>query len=248
MGSLAEREREPREGETVQGILVTHNFQSRLVAPQDLAKFTPLRLAKVQSKLHVPFGGSIETLRVFWREMFAGVTEETNDAGAVFHLGTGVSVSLAGNTATVEWEASPQGDVVADAAVALLMHAQSSAASIRMTSKPCRHPRDTGDDDGTEAKKVKTEEGSEATTTAERLRYLYHVLKDKFETVEAIYEGPSAVFEVGGETPCTVQVLFEDDTGGKAQVQVECADEKLATNVRDSLRTVAEALLPIPLP
>lgn len=52
--------------------------------------------------------------------------------------------------AIVEWEASPASDVIADAVVALLMHAQSSAASIRLTSKPCCRPRDDSNNDGNE--------------------------------------------------------------------------------------------------
>ena len=77
MGSLAVRGVEPEEGEDVQGVLVTHNFTSKIVKPDDLATYTPLRVGSVSSKLHVPFSGSIETLRLFLVEMFAGVTEST---------------------------------------------------------------------------------------------------------------------------------------------------------------------------
>jgi cleavage and polyadenylation specificity factor subunit 3 len=77
MGSLAEREVEPEQGEDVQGVLVTHNFTSKIVKPDDLAAYTPLRVGSISSKLHVPFSGSIETLRLFFTEMFAGVTENT---------------------------------------------------------------------------------------------------------------------------------------------------------------------------
>ena len=88
MGSLAERETtEPVEGEEVQGILVTHNFTSRIVKPEDLAKYTPLRLGSITSKLHVPFTGSIETLRLFFSEMFAGITEKTiEEDGKTCHI------------------------------------------------------------------------------------------------------------------------------------------------------------------
>ena len=75
MGSLADREKEPAEGEEVQGILVTHNFQSKIVAADDLAAYTPLRVGSINSKLHVPFVGSLSTIRLFLTEMFAGVTE-----------------------------------------------------------------------------------------------------------------------------------------------------------------------------
>lgn len=82
MGSLADRENEPKEGEEIQGILVTHNFQSKIVSPHDLAAYTPLRMGSISSKLHVPFAGSLTTLRLFLKEMFADVTEaEQNETG-----------------------------------------------------------------------------------------------------------------------------------------------------------------------
>jgi cleavage and polyadenylation specificity factor subunit 3 len=75
MGSLAVKDSEPPEGERVQGVLVTHNFTSKIVKAEDLSTYTPLRLGSISSKLHVPYSGSIETLRLFITEMFAGVTE-----------------------------------------------------------------------------------------------------------------------------------------------------------------------------
>lgn len=80
MGSLAEKP--PKEGEAVQGILVTHNFSSKIVAPEDVATYTPLRVGGVSSKLHVPFAGSAETLRSFLCEMFAGVQERQLESPA----------------------------------------------------------------------------------------------------------------------------------------------------------------------
>ncbi len=76
MGSLAVRDAtEPEEGEEVRGVLVTNNFTSKIVKAEDLATYTPLRVGSISSKLHVPFSGSIETLRLFFNEMFAGVNE-----------------------------------------------------------------------------------------------------------------------------------------------------------------------------
>jgi cleavage and polyadenylation specificity factor subunit 3 len=76
MGSLAMKGTDPAEGEEVQGVLVTHNFTTKIVEPKDLATYTPLRTGFITSKLHVPFAGSIETLRLFITEMFSGVTED----------------------------------------------------------------------------------------------------------------------------------------------------------------------------
>ena len=65
---------EPVTGELVRGILVTHNFHSKIVAPQDFATYTPLRVGTIASKLHVPFSaGSINTLKVFLTETFSGI-------------------------------------------------------------------------------------------------------------------------------------------------------------------------------
>jgi Pre-mRNA 3'-end-processing endonuclease polyadenylation factor C-term len=79
MGILAEKGL-PKEGDRVQGIMVTNqkDGSTKVVAPEDLAKFTPLRLGSIRSRLHVPFAGSIDTLRLFLNEMFAGVTETTS--------------------------------------------------------------------------------------------------------------------------------------------------------------------------
>lgn len=79
MGSLAERDSEPQEGEEVKGILVTHNFHSKIVSPEDLSTYTPLRVGSVKSKLHVPYAGSLITLRLFLNEMYANVTEKEEE-------------------------------------------------------------------------------------------------------------------------------------------------------------------------
>ena len=150
--------------------------------------------------------------------------------------------------ATVEWEASPAGDVIADSLVALLMHAQSSAASIRLTSKPCRHPRDANDEPGQTEKKQR-EDGD---TVSNRLRLFHDILKEQFENVEAVYDGKKASFEVRTDTGfasdaheedggllCTATVEFLDDSASDAKISVESKDEKFASNVQGCLRSAA---------
>jgi len=281
MGSLATRESEPKEGERVQGILVTHNFHSKVVKAEDLATYTPLRVGSISSKLHVPFNGSVDTLRLFLSEMFSGVIGEDIEedgntctqfslhnnmvsrlavgADAVGHFekankATTSKVSvLLGKTkgvAIVGWAASPAGDVIADAVIALLMHAQSSAASIRLTSKPCRHPRPSDDDSTPSSKKQRAED-----TTSSRLVLIKDTLKDQFEKVEAVYEGNTGIYEIitdtglessavndDGVLTCTAKVAFADDTGSQAEITVECSDMKLASHVRECLNGLAATL------
>eukprot|EP00551_Chaetoceros_affinis_P008276 CAMPEP_0203668548 /NCGR_PEP_ID=MMETSP0090-20130426/5154_1 /ASSEMBLY_ACC=CAM_ASM_001088 /TAXON_ID=426623 /ORGANISM="Chaetoceros affinis, Strain CCMP159" /LENGTH=727 /DNA_ID=CAMNT_0050533025 /DNA_START=102 /DNA_END=2281 /DNA_ORIENTATION=+ len=256
MGSLADRETEPKEGEEVGGILVTQNFNSKIVSPRDLPTYTPLRLGSVSSKLHVPFAGQVPTLRLFLNEMFQGVTEE--EAGLGFDGSPCVKFGLhdkqvtvtTGKTrsvAIVEWKASSVGDIMADSVIALLMHAQSSAASIRLTSKPCSHKRtpetpsaeDTGEEP--ERKRPRT-----------LLRIFHDILLEQFDSVDAVYEARKATFEINTDTrldqvalddgkrlTCNVEIEFDDGNDVDAKIKVECGDEKLGKNVQECLKNVA---------
>lgn len=156
--------------------------------------------------------------------------------------------------ATVEWDCSSVGDVIADSVVALIMHAQSSAASIKLTGRPCSHKQ----------KKQREDDGADdidpKKTTEENLRALHQALVDQFLSVEAIYEANKGTFEVKidanndsdakeGEDDCalvcTATVEFEEDLEGTAKITVESVDEKLASNVRACLQNVAAASAPI---
>lgn len=285
---------EPREGDTVRGILVTQQNSSKIVSPEDLSTYTPLRVGSVYSRLHVPFVGKIATLRLFLNEMFRGIEEsgddgkeknnsgsenttttmeededgndDANDASVTFSLHGGQVNIIAGKTkgvVTVEWDCSSVGDVIADAVVALIMHAQTSAASIRLTGRPCSHRRkkvrEASDDDEKEDLKKQTEE---------YLRASYQALKDQFLFVEATYEANRGTFEIkidastttkleaeendedddndDSAVVCNATVEFENGlVDGTAKITVESEDEKLASNVRVCLQNVAAALAPI---
>ena len=152
----------------------------------------------------------------------------------------------------MEWDCSAVGDVIADSLVALIMHAQSSAASIRLTSRPCSHRQ----------RRRREESGEEdpQRSTEEYLRAVHTALDDQFLSVEAIYEASKGTFEVkidannGGEKKegdddgvlvCSATVEFESDLDDTAKITVESEDEKLAANVRACVQNVAAASAPI---
>jgi hypothetical protein len=135
------------------------------------------------------------------------------------------------------------------------MHAQSSSASIRLTSKPCRHPRDTGDDDDESQKKRREDVGD---AVESRLRFVFCTLKDMFQNVEVVYEGNKATYEIRNDSGleagvldddglllCTVSVEFDYDVRSNATITVECKDQKFASNVQECLRNVCTATIPI---
>lgn len=265
------RSRLPVEGEAVEGILVTQNFQSKIVTPSDIATYTPLRVGSIASKLHVPFAGSIHTLQLFLHEMFANIIEQpiiedtsppldndserTSTSAMMYTLHNGDVRIIMGQqprVVIVEWQASPAGDVIADAVVALIMHAQSSAASIRYTSKPCHHPRDLSSSptnaDETMQKKIKADD-----LVSNRLRFIRSVLKEQFQNVEAVYDafkgtydivtdtGFEATSNVDGTLHCQVIVEFDDALASTAKITVECQDNKIATNIQTTLQNAITA-------
>ena len=161
---------------------------------------------------------------------------------------------MTNGVAIVEWEASPAGDVIADAVIALLMHAQTSVASIRLTSKPCRHPRSSDDGSAISSnKKSRAEDMSQS-----RLKLIKDTLKDQFHIVEVVYEGNTGTFEIttdsgldsnaateNGVLVCTAKVSFSDNTGSFAEIVVECPDQKLGSHVQNCLKGLASTLAPI---
>ncbi len=137
---------------------------------------------------------------------------------------------------------------VANSLVALIMQAQSSPASIRLSGRPCSHRRKKQrerDDDDIDPKQA----------TEEHLCVMHRALSDSFLTVQATYEAKKGTFEItldadskdsdgGGEdgsqaVVCTATVEFENDLDDVAKITVECEDEKLAVNVRECLQNIA---------
>jgi len=251
----------PAQGQRVSGILVTHQFQSKLVAPEDLATYTPLRMGKIRSKLHVPFGGSVVTLTLFLKEMFAGirVSEEDvyvkSEGGATMKTEAGaetsktttfslqdkvtITVGTIQGVAIIDWDAHPENDVLADAVVALISQAQCSPAAIRLTSQPCRHR--TGLDGPPDEPAVLTES---------RIHLIRDTLRAQYYSVEVVTEGNTATFEITSETGpentvCNLRVTFPDDLGQQAEIHAESTDPAFAKNVQDCIAGLAAATYPI---
>ena len=133
------------------------------------------------------------------------------------------------------------------------MHAQSSAASIRLTSKPCFHKRNSQTpDDSDEA------EEPDRKRPRTLLRIFHDTLLEQFDSVEATYEARKASFEIntdtrldsvslddGNKLTCNVEIEFDADNDIDAKIKVECSDEKLGKNVQECLRNVAKSLNPV---
>mmetsp|Transcript_43655 Transcript_43655/g.64032 ORF Transcript_43655/g.64032 Transcript_43655/m.64032 type:complete len:521 (-) Transcript_43655:77-1639(-) len=260
-----------KEGESVSGVLVTQNFNSKIVAPQDLSTYTQLRVGSVKSRLHVPFANQIMTLRLFLNEMFTGVTEVQEEEAVDADDSTPPSTTALGTVtvfglhddqvkiiigksraiATIEWEASPVGDLLADAVIALIMHSHTSAASIRMTSTPCNHAQDPlvhmkqqqqptkqHPDQPSAAKRIKHEENYDQPSSIKQdpqqlslqeshLRTINQLLLEQFDTVKPTYpDAYTGSYEI--ETDSGLESISLENTNGvlRCTVRVEFTKEK----------------------
>ncbi|GMH93832.1 hypothetical protein TrVE_jg1883 [Triparma verrucosa] len=266
MGKLADgaERRKFKKGDELKGVMFTQNFQTSICDPEDLGTYTELRVGNVSSKLHVPFVGSLATLRLFLNELFVGVTEDPQTGVFSLHSSTLLITPTTSSKLILSWNASPVADMLADAAVALIMHSQTSAASIRITSKPCNH----GIREGEEKEDNKKKKKEELSPRSARLKIVNRLLLDQFSRVEADYDGGKFTVTCEKTTPpppppegaeedkmdveekktveCFVTVRFEEDGSG-CSVRVECEEGEQGRLVQDSLKQLATAMQPIDL-
>lgn len=141
------------------------------------------------------------------------------------------------------------------------MHAQSSTASIRLSSKPCRHYSDSGllDNDQNEPKKKRSQRNGENDVVESRLRFAHGLLKDQFCNVEATYEGSKATFEIitdsglestisvnaDGKVHCNITIEIDSETCDNAKISTECIDQTLASNIHKMLKNALTTFMKI---
>lgn len=151
VGKIAERSTTGlRAGDAMEGVLVSKDFDYRLMSAADVSTHTPIHVAGLHQKLHVPFCARIHVLEHVLRKMFAGVEvsypgSEGNaegERGPVTRISVSDRVVVVhdaaknnGSGLVLEWDASPASDMVADAVVAACMHAQTSPSAVLMTTQ-----------------------------------------------------------------------------------------------------------------
>lgn len=152
---------------------------------------------------------------------------------------------------SVEWEASPANDILADSVITLIMHSQGSAASVRFTSQKCSHGKP--ELDSSNSKRARTEDDD---LLESRVSLFGNILKERFDRVDTLREGRKVTFEVASSDLhlqseledgafMVVHIEFADITASDAFVSVECKDESIARDVQRMLQGVASSLSPI---
>jgi cleavage and polyadenylation specificity factor subunit 3 len=158
VGSLADRALAP--GARITGLLVHHDFETLLLAPNEVSRFTQLASHALVQKLHVPYRATFAMLKAFVTAMYADTVEApaVPGGGGAAAGGAGVGGGRSDvprqcltvarlvtvshhppDRVILSWQASPVADMVAESLLAVIAQAEVSVASVKATSKPCAH-------------------------------------------------------------------------------------------------------------
>ncbi len=224
IGSMADNVT-ARRGRRIRGIFVTENFSHRIMAPADLPTYTNLSVNRIRQRQHIPFHNNFNLLTYFLRQVFDSVeaVEPSSEKAGADGGATGAAETAAAKAKAkaasqavlvegcvtirhkppdrvlAEWAASPTGDMIADACVAIVMQAASGPASVRLTSKVCCHGahEEHTDDCGHEHETVSLEERQQQVVYAIR-----GVLRNMFKEIDVdLLEEDSAEGEIGSAVP-----------------------------------------------
>ena len=254
----------------VAGFLVTHDFEEKLIASDELSSFTQLSTTVVEQQLHVPFHSTFDRLRLCVGKLFDDVREipwknvSSRIHGLLIHSTVTLTHTYPPGNVLVQWNASPKADMMADAIVALLMQAEGGIPGIRM--KPwCQEEEQTepGHHDhhncnhGSKARNVVLQEISDA-NRANMLALLQNLVEDYFGKddvrIEGEHERRVVFLQRAALAPCRVilnmdtcaveECAFIDDAvkiEGGATLDKETLDGSLADVEKHLQRLLSSA-------
>ncbi|OLL23919.1 Endoribonuclease ysh1 [Neolecta irregularis DAH-3] len=139
MGTLAKYK--PQEGDHIDGILLQKDFQMSILAPEDLEEFSGLNTTVIVERQTVAFHSSPALLRYHLESMFGAIdTVVADEKRPTFRVMDCISLAFVSEyRLRIEWIGNLMNDTIADAVLAIVMSAESSPASVILTSQPCRH-------------------------------------------------------------------------------------------------------------
>jgi len=139
------RPAQPGPSRRVRGVLVSKDLRCTLYTDAELVESSPLAVTALRQTLRLQYANATDVLVELLRQTFADVRVDAGACGAAqFTVGGEVEcdVAAAGDGAatttprqlTLRWAASPAADMIADAIVAVALHAMSSPAALARLS------------------------------------------------------------------------------------------------------------------
>ncbi|TIA72364.1 hypothetical protein E3P91_02008 [Wallemia ichthyophaga] len=150
IGKLAEKQ--PAEGEVVQGLLVNKDFTYTLLDRADLKDFAGLATNTIIQQQKVNLSVGWELIRWHLQGMYGSVDEGfDNDGLRTIRIMDTVDIKQAEeNNVLLEWKAGAMNDAIADSVLALTLSVETSPVSVKMTSTPCVHAHEHSKEEAVE--------------------------------------------------------------------------------------------------
>ncbi|KAI8894305.1 beta-lactamase-like protein, partial [Globomyces pollinis-pini] len=135
IGHLAAEE--PKQGTLIEGVLTSKDFAFQIIDQSELVDFTELVVVPIIQKqtivTHAPFG------LIKWHlEQMYGTLIEIKGQYKVFNV-INVIPTTDSNKINLEWDSNPMNDMIADSIVAIILQADSSPASVKVTKSEHHH-------------------------------------------------------------------------------------------------------------
>ena len=223
IGNLATEPR--KDGDAVDGVLVSKDFSQQLMLPADIPQLTQLGVTRLQQEITIPFQETLPTLLRFVRRVYdPELPDPGGDPASVpaMVVCERVKVFFLKSKLRLEWQASPNADMVADSLITLALQAQIAPSSLRISSPACGKASPSPTD----------------RANTDRAGVHVRLLQSRFEQVQQ-QSGKGKIFLVKDGSDA---VQFNPRT------RTVTGPEHLATRVRDVIKTLDHTLMPIAIP
>jgi len=135
VGTLAEEA--PAEGQQLAGVLLSKDFEIKLVNATDLNEYSALQVGEIEQNLEVPYQQGWQKLVHYISQMYEPPRELSIDRRpAVSVLGAVNVICSSSQTVNLTWSADPVKDMVADSLVCLIQQVEDNSAMFPAPSQP----------------------------------------------------------------------------------------------------------------
>lgn len=193
----------------VSGVFVRKDFNDRILAVEDLSTYTSLSTSLITQSVKVPFMHSLDTLKVFLRQLYdfveieeqlpvhemeVKVEKQKMQAFTVLtvletvRLVYKVSGKAREDHILMEWESNPTNDVVSDSIICILMSIDSSPAAAKLVSAPCCHSQ-------LEERSLKKQK-TFGDSVDDIIASFYKVLEHQFASENVVYDKDAMRFSI----------------------------------------------------
>jgi len=136
LGKLAGEGAAP--GKVVSGVIVRKDFNHHIMAPSDIHTYAQLVTTQVVQKQVLPFHQPFDLLSESLAQMFDSVIQENKGSIRVHEA---VKIEHSGPSVSLEWDANPVNDMLADSVLAVILQLESNPRTFKAPPKDDIHAK-----------------------------------------------------------------------------------------------------------